>query len=126
MMIDFSKVPAFLVIGAGCYVLGLASVFVLTSVIGIHYLISNVLALAIVYPVGFYLNKVFNFRSRGTVRTELLRYYLASLGVFSVSLGAIYILVRYFGVWYMTANVTVSCAQVAFGFLVLDRWVFRR
>jgi putative flippase GtrA len=125
-MVDFSKLPAFLVIGAGCYALGLATLFILTSVIGIHYLISNVLALAVVYPVGFYLNKFFNFKSKGPVRTELPRYYLATFGVFLVSLGAIYVLVQYFGMWYMTANIIVSFAQVAFGFLVLDKWVFRR
>ena len=100
--------------------------YVLTSIVGIHYLVSNVLSLAVVYPVGFALNKLFNFRTRGRAGAELLRYYIVSIAAFAASLVAIALLVEVLHVWYLTANVIVTGAQVVLSFALLDRWVFRR
>lgn len=125
-MLDIGRFPLFVVFGLVCYVSGLAVIYVLTSILGIHYLVSNVLALFVVYPLGFALNKQFNFRTRGRTRRELLRYYIASVVTFVASLAAIAYLVEALQVWYIVANVIVTGAQVLLNFALLDRWVFRR
>lgn len=61
-------------------------IFVLMSIFRVNYLVSNIVGYATGIMVSFMLNKYRNFRSRGTIRTEL-PFFLAAFGCsYSVNL----------------------------------------
>ena len=98
----------------------------LTSGLGIHYLLSTVLAFAAITPFGFLLNKVITFRTRREyARIELPRYFAAMAASFAANLALMYVLVSVLGVWYLAASLIVAVVLVIFNFLTSDRWSFR-
>jgi putative flippase GtrA len=114
----------FLAIGAACYGLGLMTLVTLVSRFGVHYLIANLIALAIAYPVGYLLNRNLNFKSRRPVGVEMRRYYLANAATFAASLGSIAVMVQVLHVHYVAANLLATAAQTAANFALAKWWVF--
>jgi putative flippase GtrA len=116
----------FLVIGSVCYGLGLLTLIVLVSRFGVHYLVANVLALGVTYPVGYWLNRRYNFKTRGRLGAEMLRYYGANIATFGVALGAVAAMVGLLHLNYIVANLIATAAQTATNFALAKCWVFRR
>ena len=52
----------FLVVGGLCYLLGLALLYVLTEHLGLHYLVSLVIAMLILSTIGWSMNRSWAFR----------------------------------------------------------------
>jgi putative flippase GtrA len=117
---------AFVLVGGACLAANTVLLWALTSGLGIHYLLSTVLAFAAITPFGFLLNKVITFRTRREyARIELPRYFAAMAASFAANLALMYVLVSVLGVWYLAASLIVAVVLVIFNFLTSDRWSFR-
>lgn len=116
----------FVVVGGVCLGLNTLVLWALTSILGIHYLVSTVIAFSMITPFGFLLNKVLTFRTRREyARIELPRYIAAMAGSFFANLGLMYLLVSVIGLWYLPASLLVAITLVIVNFLTSDRWSFR-
>jgi putative flippase GtrA len=120
------RFTAFVLVGGFCLAANTVLLWALTSGLGIHYLVSTVIAFAAITPLGFLLNKVITFRTRREhARIELPRYFAAMAASFAANLALMYLLVSVLGVWYLAASLVVAASLVILNFLTSDRWSFR-
>jgi putative flippase GtrA len=120
------RFAAFVLVGGFCLAANTLLLWALTSGLGLHYLVSTVIAFASITPLGFLLNKVITFRTRREyARIELPRYFAAMAASFSANLGLMYLLVSVLGMWYLAASVLVAVTLVVCNFVAADRWSFR-
>lgn len=121
-----ARFAAFALVGALCLALNTLALWLLTSKLGLHYLISTVLSFAVITPLGFLLNKVLTFRTRREhAPIELPRYVLAMATSVAANLTLMYLLVSVLDLWYLAASVLVALLLVTANFLASDRWSFR-
>jgi putative flippase GtrA len=121
-----ARFAAFVFVGSLCLAVNTLALWLLTSGLGFHYLLSTVIAFISITPLGFLLNKVLTFRTRREyARIELPRYFSAMAASFAMNLALMYLLVSVLGLWYLPASVLVAAALVIANFLASDRWSFR-
>jgi len=121
-----ARFAAFVVVGGVCLVLNTLALWLLTSVLGLHYLASTLIAFFTITPLGFLLNKVVTFRTRREYTPiELPRYFAAMAASLGMNLALMYLLVSVLGLWYLAASVLVAVTLVVVNFLTSDRWSFR-
>ena len=121
-----ARFAAFVLVGGFCLGLNTLALWWLTSVLGLHYLASTLLAFFAITPLGFLLNKALTFRTRREyARIELPRYFVAMAASFAANLALMYLLVSVLGVWYLAASLAVAIILVVFNFLTSERWSFR-
>ena len=112
-------------VGGVCVLLNLAVLWLLTSVAGLHYLVSTMISFFTLTPVGFVLQKAITFRTpRAAAPVEWPRYFATMAASFAANLGLMYLLVSLLGVWYLAAAVVVALCLLAANFLVNDAWSF--
>ena len=121
-----ARFATFVLVGGLCLALNTVALWILTSLVGLHYLASTMIAFFALTPLGFWLNKVLTFRTRREyARIELPRYFSAMATSFAANLALMYLLVSVLGVWYLAASLIVAVVLVCFNFLTSDRWSFR-
>jgi putative flippase GtrA len=121
-----ARLAAFVLVGGSCLAVNTLALWLLTSGLGIHYLVSTVIAFVSITPLGFLFNKVLTFRTRREyARIELARYFGAMAASFAMNLLLMYVLVSMLGMWYLPASVVVAVVLVIVNFLSSDRWSFR-
>lgn len=119
------KFMTYAVVGGSCTLLNLAVLWLLTSVLGLHYLLSTMLAFLTLTPVGFWLQKLVTFRTpRVAASVEWPRYFITMGSSFAANLALMYVLVSLLGMWYLAASLVVTVLLLATNFLVNDRWSF--
>jgi len=117
---------AFVVVGGFCLAVNTLALWLLTSVLGVHYLVSTVIAFFAITPLGFLLNKVITFRTRREyARIELPRYFSAMAASFAANIALMYLFVSLLGIWYLAASFAVAVLLVMVNFLTSDLWSFR-
>jgi len=121
-----ARFAAFALVGGFCLAMNTLVLWLLASVLGLHYLLATLVAFFAITPLGFLLNKVLTFRTRREYAPiELSRYFAAMATSLAANLALMYALVSLIGVWYLAASVLVALTLVVANFLVSDRWSFR-
>jgi putative flippase GtrA len=121
-----ARFAAFVLVGGFCLIANTVVLWLLTSGLGVHYLVSTAVAFASITPLGFLLNKAITFRTpREHARIELPRYFGAMAASFGANLALMYLLVSVLGMWYLAASMLVAVVLVICNFLTSDRWSFR-
>jgi putative flippase GtrA len=119
------KFLSYAIVGGGCALLNLAVLWMLTDVVGLHYLVSNMISFLALTPVGFVLQKLMTFRTpRAAAGVEWPRYFATMGSSFAANLVLMYVLVSLLGVWYLAANVVTTVLLLVANFLVNLRWSF--
>lgn len=119
------KFLAYAFVGGVCALLNLAAMWLLTSALGLHYLVSTMISFFALTPVGFWLQKVVTFQTPlAATPFEWPRYLFTMAASFAANLALMYLLVSILGVWYLAASVVVSLLLLAGNFLVNSLWSF--
>jgi putative flippase GtrA len=119
------KFVSYAFVGGVCTLLNLLVLWLLTSIIGLHYLGSTMISFFTLTPVGFWLQKLVTFRTpRAAARVEWPRYFVTMGASFAANLGLMYVLVSLAGIWYLGASLIVTIALLAGNFVLNDRWSF--
>lgn len=112
-------------VGGLCTLLNLAVLWLLTSGLGLHYLLSTMISFFSLTPVGFWLQKLVTFRTpRAAAGVEWPRYFVTMGSSFAANLGLMYLLVSILGVWYLVASLVVTVTLLAANFLANNFWSF--
>lgn len=120
------KFVRFVFIGAFCTSLNLVLLYLLTSVLGINYIISTLIALIVINMIGFYLNKYYTFKTkREKLLQELWKYYSVMFSSFLLNLFFMFILVQIFKIWYLYASLTITIGFIFYNFLMHKNWSFK-
>jgi putative flippase GtrA len=119
------KLFLYAMVGGTCLLLNFVVLWLLTSVIGLHYLASTMISFFTLTPVGFVLQKVVTFRTpQAAARVEWPRYFVTMGASFAANLALMYVLVSLLGVWYLAASLIVAMLLLGASFVVNDRWSF--
>lgn len=111
----------FFFVGAFCFFLNVVFLYLLTDILGLHYLLSCTILFFTVNFFGFYLNEKITFRSGVQIVGGYFRYNIVSLFSFLMIVLQMYVLVSVIGVWYLYANMLVSVGMVFVNYF-LHRW----
>jgi len=117
----------FLVVGGLCYLLGLALLYFFTDQLGLHYLVSLVIAMFVLSVIGWKMNRSWAFRSTDpNYLAEARRYVAANLSVWLITVALIALLVSGFGINYLHASAVVAALMAIFNYLLHRQWSFHK
>jgi len=121
----------FLLVGLFCTIQNVFWLYLLTTILKFHYLISTIILMITVNSLGFYLNKRYTFKTDKTrtiksVFKELIKYHTVMLSSSLIILGLMYVFVDIFRIWYILSNLVISIGMSIYNFLIHTRWTFNR
>jgi putative flippase GtrA len=112
-------------VGGAIALLNLGALWLLTSGLGMHYLLSTLISFLVLTPLAFWLQKLVTFRTpRERAPVEWPRYFLTMGTSLAANLALMYVLVSLLGVWYLAASVVVTVLFLIGNFLVNAHWSF--
>lgn len=121
----YGELIRYLVIGALGASLNVAITMFLTEYVGLNYLVSLALCGATVTVVGFFLNRNWTFRKRGSTQVaEFLRYALVTGINVLIGIVACAFLVEVVRIRYTYSIVIVAAAFAPLTFLIHRAWTF--
>lgn len=127
MAFAVAELVRFAVVGTLCFAAGFVSLYLLTEIAGLHYLVSMCMSMVIVNLLGWLLNRVWTFKSRSIqVKAEFGRYFVVNLFGFGVTLALMALLVSGLGVHYLAASVVVAILVMLVNFVAHKNWSFRK
>ena len=116
----------FLVGGIGVGV-NLGLLYVLTDFLGIWYILSQGIAIAISITNNFFLHRYWTFKNEIVEPKTLERYikfFIVSIIGMGIQLGLTFILVENYAMYYLSAAVLSIIVASAFNYLVNRKWTF--
>ena len=116
----------FLVGGIGVGV-NLGLLYVLTDFLGIWYILSQCIAIAVSITNNFFLHRYWTFKNEIVEPKTLERYikfFIVSVVGMCIQLGLTFVLVENFGIYYLYAAVLSIIAASAFNYLLNRKWTF--
>lgn len=120
------KFVKYAAVGAVCALLNLVVLWLLTSRLGLHYLVSTTISFFTLTPVGFWLQKVVTFRTPTSATGFEWPRYLVTMGSsLAANLALMYVLVSALGIGYLAASVLVTLLLLGSNFLINNGWSFR-
>jgi putative flippase GtrA len=119
------EIARYVATGGICVLLNVLIAMVLTEYFGLHYLVSLAVCSAIVTVVGFFLNKSWTFRTRGSpVLPEFLRYALVTGVNIVITLCACALLVEKLRIPYLFAIAIIGVGAAPLTYIVHRAWSF--
>jgi putative flippase GtrA len=120
----------FLLVGLFCTLQNVFWLYLLTTILKFHYLVSTIILMITVNSLGFYLNKRYTFKTYKTrtiksVFKELIKYHTVMLSSSLIVLGLMYVFVDIFRIWYIMSNLVISIGMSVYNFLIHKRWTFK-
>lgn len=133
LKLKFSKIKnnqfvRFLLIGGFCALQNIFWLYLLTSVLRIHYIISTIILMFIINTLGFYLNRKYTFKfqkSKNNFWQALFRYYTVILASSCAVLLLMYTLVDLLKIWYLYAHILITVLMTLYNFLIHKKWTFK-
>lgn len=122
-----SKFYKFLVVGAFCTLQNIFWLYLLTTILKLHYILSIIILMITVNTLGFYLNRCYTFRKHenNNFLYELGKYHSVMLSNFFSVLILMYILVDIFKIWYLYANIIITIGMTLWNFFMHKKWTFK-
>lgn len=122
------RVIRFLISGGTVAATELAVLYVLTSIVGLWYEFSLVLAFIVAFCVSFSLQKFWTFEDKSieNIYMQAPSYLAVSLSNLAVNAVALYALVQYAHLWYLFAQFIISAVIAVFSFLIYKFIIFKK
>ena len=119
-----NELARFCIVGLGSVLLNNLFIIACTELLGIHYLISIVLAFLLATVMGFVLNRHWSFQKDGTARTrEVVRYLIVTLMGIGLSLLATWYLMQQ-GIPYYVTMLGIASLMAPLNFVAHRVWSF--
>jgi putative flippase GtrA len=117
------RIAHFLLVGGFSTMVNLGVSFTLTSVVGLWYVTSAIMAFVVAYAVNFTLQKLWTFErpEKEGSGTQLFFHLMLQLCNLGLEVGSMYLLVEYAGLWYLYAQVAVLAVISVESFLITRR-----
>ena len=118
----------FIIIGGFCALQNTFWLYLLTTILGLHYAISTIILTLIVNSLGYYLNRRYTFKlqkKKDNFWQGLLKYHLVMLSSFLIVLFFMYILVELIKIWYLYAHLFITIGMTLYNFVMHKKWTFK-
>jgi len=114
------------IVGAIGTVVNLSILYILTEFFHIHYIFSEIVAFVLAALNNYILDKIWTFKEN--IQTELIKkwfqFILINLIALAVNLTILFILVEFFYIWYIFAEVLAICGAFLINFFGNRTWTF--
>lgn len=121
----YNKLLKFIIGGGGITILQVVLLYLFQEVFHIWYLYSSQLSFVIVFFVSFFIYKDWVFSGGAkSVHHKFLLFTGLSLLNFFMNGGGMYVLVSYFGIWYILSQIIVKILISIFNYLVYNLVIF--
>lgn len=115
----------YLLIAGFCRVTDLGILYALTDWAGLYYLLSATLSFILAQSLNYYLNRRFNFRSKGKqVAKQFTMFISINAVALGITLGILFLLVEVFGWWYILARIIGMLVAITFTYTLHKRYTF--
>ncbi len=116
----------FLISGGTATAVNVGTLYVLTEFAGLWYILSSVVAFVLAFCVSFTMQKWWTFAERSTHRvgSQAGLYFAVALGNLGLNTLLLYVLVEWFGLWYVIAQLIASAIIAAESFLLYRFVIF--
>lgn len=106
----------FCVVGAICYVTGMATLISLCELAGAHYVVGYFGAFLVTNTLGYLLNGRFTFAAHDSEHASMARYMLVNVVLLTINTSALMLLVEVFHIWYVAATVVLATINIPISF----------
>lgn len=105
----------------------LSLLFIFTDFLGLWYILSTSLGFLFAFLVSFYLQKFWTFRdkNREKEKKQMVVYFLVGVSNMFINAGGMYVLVDFFGIWFMLAQVIMNLSIAVSSFVIYNFIIFR-
>lgn len=123
-ILEFTK---FAIVGAIGTVVNLSILYLLTDIFKIYYLISEIIAFFISVLNNYVINKIWTFKEefKENMVKKFIQYSIVSVISLAVNIIILFVLVEYFYIWYIFAEVIAIVAAFLVNFVGNKLWTFR-
>ena len=124
---NFVELIKFAFVGALGTVVNLSILYTLTELFNVHYIISEAIAFLVSVVHNYILNKIWTFKEslHERIITKYFKYIIINLISLCINLTILFILVEFYGFWYIFAEVVaISCAFLN-NFIINKFWTFK-
>lgn len=120
------RVARFLISGGTSAVTNLGILFILTHWYDVWYLYSSIIATSAATIVSFVLQKLWTFQNFSTaVHTQFPLHVTLALVNIVVNTGILYVLVEYFHIWYLVAQIISGILLAFVNYFTYKTYIFR-
>lgn len=117
----------FLITGGIAFSVNISVLYSLTSILGVYYLVSTVIAFLASFSVSFLIQKFWTFQdaSKDNLHVQLSLY--LTLQVINLFLNAalMYAFVEYLHIWYIFSQVIIALGLAVISFFVNKTYIFK-
>jgi putative flippase GtrA len=110
----------------GSFLITLVLTVLLTSLLGLNYVLSSALSLFTAATLTFFLHKEVTFRVSGKPLERFLRFLAILSAVVAVNSGTVFLISSGAGVHYAASVICVGPLTTAMNFILSRRWAFHR
>lgn len=123
----YEQVFKFLIAGGIAFSVNIVTLYFLTDILRVYYLVSTVLAFLVTFNVNFVLQKFWTFRehSRDTLHVQLPLYLGMQVVNLSLNAALMYTFVEYFHVWYIFSQTIITLALSVISFFINKMYIFK-
>ena len=111
------QLTRFCIVGALCYVTGMAVLLCLCELGGFHYVIGYLGAFLVTNTMGYLLNGRFTFDAASAEHASMARYMLVNLVLLTANTLALMMLVEVFHLWYVAATIVLAAINIPVSFI---------
>ena len=124
----YNQFIKFALVGVVNTLVNLAVLYILTDIFGIYYLVSAVFAFLIAVTNSFLLNKMWTFKESISYRasSKYIKFVLISVIALIINLIILYVLVEYYSIWYIYAQIVGVVSNLIINFFGNKLWTFKK
>ena len=124
----YNQFIKFALVGVVNTLVNLAVLYILTDIFGIYYLVSAVFAFLIAVTNSFLLNKMWTFKESISYRasSKYIKFVLISVIALIINLIILYVLVEYYSIWYIYAQIVGVSSNLIINFFGNKLWTFKK
>lgn len=128
MQVELRRMGKFALVGGSGYLLHLGVLVGLTSGLGMHYMVSAVVASVLNISWNFTVNEMWTFRDRhrSHVARRYARYFALMAATGALYFGLLWAFTDGLGIFYMVSAVVALAVQICVNFVVSFGWVWRK
>lgn len=117
------------IVGVMTTLLNLAVYFVLTSWLGVHYIVSDIIAWVICFVFSFVTNKIYVFKSAewtfDVLFREVSKFFTSSIFTGVVDVGLLYAMVDLMHINGTVSKITDNVVIIILNYILRKLWVFK-
>jgi len=120
------QIARFSAVGATSAIIDFGVLYLLTDIVGFHYLLSATISFILAAGYNFSLNRAWTFKSNGSRRRQLPIFISVALIGILINNGIMYLTVEHFGFHYLLAKVFSTAIVTVWNFFINKYITFKK